>query len=63
MNIALLQPPQVLCEESVRAALLDTVPADMAYALRPKVTEWLEGEEVRGKRERERMRWLQKVHT
>ncbi|GMR33493.1 hypothetical protein PMAYCL1PPCAC_03688, partial [Pristionchus mayeri] len=38
--------PQSICEESVRAALLDTVPSDMAYKLIPKVSEWKEEGEV-----------------
>ena len=38
--------PQSICEESIRAALLDTVPANVAYKLNPRVTEWTENGEV-----------------
>ncbi|KAK6031992.1 hypothetical protein OSTOST_01838 [Ostertagia ostertagi] len=38
--------PQQLCVESVRAALLDTLPANVAYVLQPKISEWNEDGEV-----------------
>lgn len=37
---------QAICVESVRAALLDTLPGDIAYNLRPKVSEWTQDGEV-----------------
>ncbi|KAK6746236.1 hypothetical protein RB195_012384 [Necator americanus] len=37
--------PQAICIDSVRAALLDTTPANVAYKLKPRITEWkVEGE-------------------
>ncbi|KAK5971473.1 G domain-containing protein [Trichostrongylus colubriformis] len=41
-----VQSPQQLCVESVRAALLDTLPANVAYVLQPKINEWNEDGEV-----------------
>ncbi|WKY14097.1 hypothetical protein Q1695_000002 [Nippostrongylus brasiliensis] len=38
--------PQSLCLESVRAALLDTLPSNVAYALQPKISDWNEDGEV-----------------
>ncbi|CAJ0589845.1 unnamed protein product [Cylicocyclus nassatus] len=32
--------PQQICVDSVRAALLDTTPSNVAYQLKPKITEW-----------------------
>lgn len=40
-----LQSPQQICIDSVRAALLDTTPSNVAYKLKPRITEWkVEGE-------------------
>ncbi|EYC14278.1 hypothetical protein Y032_0041g446 [Ancylostoma ceylanicum] len=37
--------PQHICIDSVRAALLDTTPSNVAYKLKPRITEWkVEGE-------------------
>ncbi|RCN50154.1 hypothetical protein ANCCAN_03759 [Ancylostoma caninum] len=37
--------PQHICVDSVRAALLDTTPSNVAYKLKPRITEWkVEGE-------------------
>ncbi|VDK56692.1 unnamed protein product [Cylicostephanus goldi] len=37
--------PQQICVDSVRAALLDTTPSNVAYQLKPKISEWkVEGE-------------------
>ncbi|KAK5975947.1 G domain-containing protein [Trichostrongylus colubriformis] len=44
--ITSVQSPQQLCVESVRAALLDTLPANVAYVLQPKINEWNEDGEV-----------------
>ncbi|VDO65368.1 unnamed protein product [Heligmosomoides polygyrus] len=38
--------PQKLCLDSVRAALLDTLPSNVAYVLQPKIAEWNEDGEV-----------------
>ncbi|VDM60457.1 unnamed protein product [Angiostrongylus costaricensis] len=38
--------PQQICLDSVRAALLDTVPSNVAYCLRPKICEWVEDGDV-----------------
>ncbi|KAK6055443.1 hypothetical protein COOONC_07052 [Cooperia oncophora] len=38
--------PQQLCVEAVRAALLDTLPGNVAYILQPKINEWNEDGEV-----------------
>ncbi|CAJ0605470.1 unnamed protein product [Cylicocyclus nassatus] len=32
--------PQQICVDSVRAALLDTTPSNVAYQLKPKISEW-----------------------
>ncbi|GMT33591.1 hypothetical protein PFISCL1PPCAC_24888, partial [Pristionchus fissidentatus] len=45
-NAVTTKTPQSICEESVRAALLDTVPSDMAYRLTPRVSEWREDGEI-----------------
>ncbi|KAF8381776.1 eral-1 [Pristionchus pacificus] len=45
-NAVTTKTPQSICEESVRAALLDTVPTDIAYRLKPRVREWLEDGEL-----------------
>ncbi|KAJ1364292.1 hypothetical protein KIN20_024355 [Parelaphostrongylus tenuis] len=37
---------QQICLDSVRAALLDTVPANVAYCLQPKISEWNESGDV-----------------
>uniref|UniRef100_A0A0K0DF30 G domain-containing protein n=1 Tax=Angiostrongylus cantonensis TaxID=6313 RepID=A0A0K0DF30_ANGCA len=41
-----VQSPQQICLDSVRAALLDTVPSNVAYCLRPKICEWVEDGDV-----------------
>ncbi|CAJ0575421.1 unnamed protein product, partial [Mesorhabditis spiculigera] len=38
--------PQDICAESVRGALLDVLPSDLAYNLQPKVSEWNQDGEV-----------------
>ncbi|XGW35038.1 hypothetical protein V3C99_018796 [Haemonchus contortus] len=38
--------PQQLCLDSIRAALLDTLPANVAYVLQPQISEWNEDGEV-----------------
>lgn len=38
--------PQHICLDSVRAALLDTVPSNVAYSLKPKISEWTEDGDV-----------------
>ncbi|KJH42231.1 hypothetical protein DICVIV_11783 [Dictyocaulus viviparus] len=38
--------PQQICLDSVRAALLDTIPSYIAYSLRPKICEWNEDGEI-----------------
>ncbi|GMT03405.1 hypothetical protein PENTCL1PPCAC_25579 [Pristionchus entomophagus] len=45
-NAVTTKTPQSICEESVRAALLDVVPTDMSYRLVPRVNEWKEDGEV-----------------
>lgn len=38
--------PQQICANSVRAALLDTTPSNVAYTIKPKIVDWNEEEEV-----------------
>ncbi|KHJ88412.1 hypothetical protein OESDEN_11794 [Oesophagostomum dentatum] len=38
--------PQQICIDSVRAALLDTTPSNVAYKLKPRISEWKEEGEV-----------------
>ncbi|KHJ92200.1 hypothetical protein OESDEN_07916 [Oesophagostomum dentatum] len=45
-HVLVVQNPQQICIDSVRAALLDTTPSNVAYKLKPKISEWKEEGEV-----------------
>uniref|UniRef100_F1L7Z2 GTP-binding protein n=1 Tax=Ascaris suum TaxID=6253 RepID=F1L7Z2_ASCSU len=44
-NMVTTKKPMAICEDAIRAQLLDNLPSDIAYALKIKVTEWqMEGD-------------------
>ncbi|VDK64180.1 unnamed protein product, partial [Anisakis simplex] len=39
-NTITTKKPQAICEDAIRAELLDSIPSDIAYQLKIKVIEW-----------------------